>query len=181
MRDPYSPMYQLASKLANEAFDPANPDHLAGQAIDAPRYFADKAARILGIPVVHHGKVVESAPRTAPAPAPLRGDNGQNRVLYAGDGPGGRNSLRVENRNPDNAVAKLIRLSDGKTLCIFYVRAKSALRIATRSGMGLIGWSLSSGTRSTNRAAILMPSADFGGSGSSPRSAFSAGSPRSKR
>jgi hypothetical protein len=42
-----SVLWKVAAQMAREAHDPRHPDHEAGQTVEAPRYFADKAAVLL--------------------------------------------------------------------------------------------------------------------------------------
>lgn len=64
LADARSPLYRMVARLADEAHNPASPDHQAGQQPDAPRYFADQAAELLKI------KPGKAAPATAASAAP---------------------------------------------------------------------------------------------------------------
>jgi hypothetical protein len=80
-----SALWKVAAQMAREAHDPNHPDHLAGQHVEAPRYFAEKAAALLnlrpganrsgagqtsGMPV---SPLASVAGRSGPRPGPASG------------------------------------------------------------------------------------------------------------
>jgi hypothetical protein len=75
-----SALWRVAAQMAREAHHPNHPDHLAGQQVEAPRYFAEKAAALLGVrPGGGHGaqvSVLSAVPvhgQSGPRPGPASG------------------------------------------------------------------------------------------------------------
>jgi hypothetical protein len=69
-----SVLWKLSAQLSREAFDPAHPDHLRGQQIDAPRFFADKAAKMLNLqPQAKSAAPAKTIPGIPAKPGPVAG------------------------------------------------------------------------------------------------------------
>jgi hypothetical protein len=71
LRDSNSEMWKMAYRLAMDALNnPDNPDHAKYYEANGPKYFADKAARALGIPVAGEVPVMDGDPAPTPTPEP---------------------------------------------------------------------------------------------------------------
>lgn len=69
-----SAQYLLATQLAERAQNPSSPDYEAGTQLDAPRYFAEKAAKLLGKPAGKPAIPVKAAvPPETTKPGPASG------------------------------------------------------------------------------------------------------------
>lgn len=69
-----SVQYLLATQLAERAQNPSSPDYEAGTQLDAPRYFAEKAAKLLGKPAGKPAIPVKAAvPPETIKPGPASG------------------------------------------------------------------------------------------------------------
>jgi hypothetical protein len=129
MRDKKSVLFLLASQLANEAQDPRSLDHDNGRTIQAPRFLADAAARLLGRAVIFRGEVLEKAastpapPSVTPRPpdspkptagAPLRGLFSEGKLI-------------IKSNTDAQAIVKLVHIATGRTYGRYFVSAKPVI------------------------------------------------------